>query len=56
MKANGGFEITDYDSFCEFMSKFENGDEFLKNSGESAGRFVMSLSGASKKVISYISL
>lgn len=56
MKANGGFEITDYDSFCEFMSKFENSDEFLKNSGESAGRFVMSLSGASKKVISYISL
>ena len=56
MKANGGFEITDYDSFCEFMPKFENGDEFLKNSGESAGRFVMSLSGASKKVISYISL
>ncbi len=56
MKANGGFEITDYDSFCEFMSKFENGDEFLKNSGESAGRFVMSLSGAPKKVISYISL
>ena len=56
MKANGGFEITDYDSFCEFMSKFENGDEFLKNSGKSAGRFVMSLSGASKKVISYISL
>lgn len=56
MKANGGFEITDYDSFCEFMSKFENGDEFLKNSGESAGKFVMSLSGASKKVISYISL
>ncbi len=56
MKANGGFEITDYESFCEFMSKFENGDEFLKNSGESAGKFVMSLSGASKKVISYISL
>jgi 3-deoxy-D-manno-octulosonic-acid transferase len=56
LKANGGFEITDYDSFCEFMSKFENGDEFLKNSGESAGKFVMSLSGASKKVISYISL
>ena len=56
MKANGGFEITDYESFCEFMSKFENGDEFLKNSGESAGKFVMSLSGASNKVISYISL
>ena len=56
MKANGGFEITDYESFCGFMSKFENGDEFLKNSGESAGKFVMSLSGASKKVISYISL
>ncbi|WP_434501920.1 3-deoxy-D-manno-octulosonic acid transferase [Prevotella sp.] len=56
MKANGGFEITDYDSFCEFMSKFEHGDEFLENSGKSAGKFVMSLSGASNKVISYISL
>jgi 3-deoxy-D-manno-octulosonic-acid transferase len=56
MKANGGFEITDYESFCEFMSKFENGDDFLESSGKSAGKFVMSLSGASNKVISYISL
>lgn len=52
----GGFEITDYDTFCGIMDKLASDKTFLKNSGTAAGSYVESLAGATGKILKDIGL
>lgn len=54
--AQGGFEIDSYESFCQLMTRFMTDAEFLRRSGKAAGNFVISMTGASKRILSDISL
>lgn len=54
--AQGGFEIDSYESFSKLMTRFMTDAEFLHKSGNAAGNFVASMTGASKKILSDISL
>ena len=54
LKAKGGFEINNYYEFSDIMEKFIHDSAFLKSSGERAGQYVKSRSGATDKVIQYI--
>ena len=67
LKSGGGFEINGYEDFEVLMHRFGAsglGDEsadsvsgfFLKSSGEKAGAFVASLSGATDKVLVKVNL
>lgn len=49
--ADGGLEITDYESFASQMDRLAKDADYLKAQGEQAGRFVESLSGATEKVL-----
>lgn len=53
-KAGGGFEISDTDSFETLMNRLISDDAFLKQSGDAAGQFVKSLSGATDKILRLI--
>ena len=53
MAAKGGFEITHADDFNSLMSQFAQTD-FLKASGDAAGRFVAGFTGATDKVLSHL--
>lgn len=53
MAAKGGFEITNADDFNSLMSQFAQTD-FLKASGDAAGRFVAGFTGATDKVLSHL--
>lgn len=52
----GGFEINDYESFEWLMKKFETDAAFLKDSGEKAGKFVASMTGATRKILADVPL
>jgi 3-deoxy-D-manno-octulosonic-acid transferase len=54
LKAKGGFEINNYYEFSDIMEKFIHDSAFLKSSGQRAGQYVKSRSGATDKVIQYI--
>ena len=65
LKSGGGFEINGYEDFEALMLRFavsrsENESagsdsvSFLKSSGEKAGAFVASLSGATNKVMATV--
>lgn len=56
LMSGGGFEITNYEEFDVLMSKLMSDDLFLKSSGDKAGAFVQSLSGATDKVLSKVNL
>ena len=67
LKSGGGFEVNGYEDFEVLMHRFGTsglGDEsadsvlgsFLKSSGEKAGAFVASLSGATDKVLAKVNL
>ena len=67
LRSGGGFEINGYEDFEVLMHRFGTsglGDEsadsvlgsFLKSSGEKAGAFVASLSGATDKVLAKVNL
>lgn len=56
MLVQGGFEISDYQSFRDLMMRFETDASFLQNSGENAGAFVKSRAGATAKVMENVSL
>nr|MBP7471646.1 3-deoxy-D-manno-octulosonic acid transferase [Prevotella sp.] len=56
LKSGGGYEITNYDDFEQLMSSLSDNEKILKESGRKAGAFVESLSGASDKILSKISL
>ena len=56
LKAAGGFEITDSESFEKVMSRFQQDNHLLAESGQKAGQFVDSLSGATDKILKEIGL
>jgi 3-deoxy-D-manno-octulosonic-acid transferase len=56
LKSNGGFEITDYDSFELIMNRLMTDAAFLKESGNKAGDFVKRMTGATDIVLSRINL
>ena len=67
LRSGGGFEVNGYEDFEVLMHRFGTsglGDEsaasalgsFLKSSGEKAGAFVASLSGATDKVLAKVNL
>ncbi len=56
LKSQGGFEINNFEEFETLMSKLMTDASFLKSSGDKAGAFVASLSGATDKVLSKVKL
>ena len=56
LKKNGGFEITDYDSFARQMDRFSADAEYLRAEGLKAGQFVKGQSGATRTVLSTVDL
>ena len=56
LKSGGGFEINTYEDFEGLMNSMMNDADFLRQAGEKAGAFVASLSGATDKVLSKVSL
>lgn len=52
----GGYEITDYESFSRLIDEFAGSDEFLAETGSSAGAYVKSKAGASDIIFSHINL
>ena len=56
LKAAGGFDITDSESFEKVMSRFQQDNHLLAESGRKAGQFVDSLSGATDKILKEIGL
>ena len=56
LKSGGGFEINNFEDFAGLMKSMMNDEAFLKSAGEKAGEFVVSLSGATDKVLSKVQL
>ena len=56
LKSGGGFEIQNFEEFEGLMNSMMNDETFLKSSGDKAGAFVASLSGATDKVLSKVQL
>ncbi len=56
LKAKGGYEIKNANDFEVLMNRFSNDSSALQESGKAAGDFVASLSGATSKVLSKITL
>lgn len=56
IKAKGGFEITDSSSFARMMQQFMAQQEYLRLSGEAAGSYVESKTGATHKILKQIDL
>ena len=54
LKSGGGFEVDSYDTFEGLMRSMTSNSAFLKSSGEKAGDFVASLSGATDKVLAKV--
>ena len=54
--AGGGIDFQTYEQFASQMDLFLSDKEKLKVAGESAGRFVQSLAGATGKVLSHVKL
>ncbi|MCR5678730.1 MAG: 3-deoxy-D-manno-octulosonic acid transferase [Prevotella sp.] len=52
----GGFEIKDYDDFARLMDRFDSDPQYLSESGNKAGAYVQSLSGATRKILNDIEL
>lgn len=55
-KAGGGFEIKDYGEFVGLMQRFEHNHDFLEHCSGAAGKYVASLTGATGKILSEITL
>lgn len=56
IKAKGGFEITDCSSFARMMQQLMTQQEYLQLSGEAAGSYVESKTGATHKILKQIDL
>ena len=56
LKQSGGFEISNYEDFARQMDRFAADAAEVKAQGQKAGRFVESLSGATKKVMAAVTL
>ncbi len=56
LASGGGLEISDYDTFNNIMTTLTSDSAYLKNAGEKAGAYVRSRSGATKSILSSVSL
>lgn len=56
LASGGGLEISDYDTFNNIMTALTSDSAYLKNAGEKAGAYVRSRSGATKSILSSVSL
>ncbi len=56
LKSGGGFEISNFGEFDALMRRLMDDAAFLQSSGDKAGAFVASLSGATKMVLSKVKL
>ena len=56
LKLNGGFEINNYDEFAVQMGMFASDEAYLNEQGRKAGYFVKGQAGATRKVLSSVSL
>jgi len=54
LASEGGFEITDYDTFDTLMSRFMSDADYLKGAGDKAGAYVKSKSGATDSILSFV--
>ena len=54
--ARGGFEINDYQSFRDLMTRFETDEMFLQTSKKHAGEFVKGRAGATEKIMGSLPL
>lgn len=54
IQAKGGFEINNFEEFENLMQRLLDDDSFRKSSGDKAGAFVTSLSGATDKVLAKV--
>ena len=52
----GGFEITCYEDFEKLMNRFDSDSSALEEAGRQAGAYVKSLSGATKLILSDVTL
>jgi 3-deoxy-D-manno-octulosonic-acid transferase len=52
----GGFEITSYEDFKALMDRFDADASYLEEAGHQAGAYVKSLSGATKLILSDVTL
>ena len=52
----GGFEINDYQSFHDLMTRFETDEMFLQTSKKHAGEFVKGRAGATEKIMGSLPL
>ena len=56
LKQSGGFEISSYEQFAAYMSRFAADEDYLHSEGVKAGQFVKSLAGATDMILSQITL
>ena len=52
LAAKGGFAIQNYEDFAHLMDRFSANADFLKQSGDIAGNYVMGKAGATEKILS----
>lgn len=52
----GGFEVTTYEEFSALMTRFMTDTAYLKQSGDNAGAFVKSRSGAAMMILNDVNL
>jgi 3-deoxy-D-manno-octulosonic-acid transferase len=55
MAAGGCFEISDYASFEQLMTRFSTDADFLQSSGQKAGNYVQGKAGATHSILSDVS-
>ena len=51
LKAEGGFEIRDDESFAQLMDRFAQDKDYLAQAGKNAGQFVSQNAGATMKIL-----
>jgi len=54
LKQSGGFEINHYEDFERQMNLFASDEDYLREQGQNAGKFVKSLAGATEKVMTSV--
>ena len=51
LESEGGFQIKDYDTFCQLMDRFDTDKAYLQTIGKKAGSFVAQHAGATATIL-----
>ena len=51
LASEGGFQIKDYDTFCQLMDRFDTDKAYLQTTGKKAGSFVAQHAGATATIL-----